>query len=149
MSLKSKEQLSSRVWQCVCVDGKIFEHLRPSILQEDSCASVVDPELQVTSALANSSEYTVRLGGNILHESFAPRYNSLILPWTYNYMSGGPEYAKFYEEELESRWRRHSDAAVLNPRDTAKILREELRCSSQVTGRRCPSLVIWPYDIKR
>ena len=39
----------------------------------------------------------------------------MILPWTFNYMSGGPEYAKMYSELHEERWRRHKDAAVLNP----------------------------------
>ena len=30
-------------------------------------------------------------------------------------MSGGPEYAKWYTEVVEERWRRHEDAAVLDP----------------------------------
>ena len=30
-------------------------------------------------------------------------------------MSGDPEYAKFYEDNPDTRWRRHNEAAVLNP----------------------------------
>ena len=117
-------------------DEKIFEGVRPSILQEDSTAQGVDQELQITSAAANFSEYHAKLQGNILHETFAPRYMSLILPWTYNYMSGGPEYAKFYEDNPETRWRRHSEAAVLNPERFCKHIarRAEMQFSGDWTA---------------
>jgi hypothetical protein len=99
----------------IAPDDKIFANVRPCILQEDSSARGVDEDVQVSGALANFSDYNTKLHGNVLHESWAPRYTSMILPWTFNYMSGGPEYANWYTEVPEERWRRHKDAAVLDP----------------------------------
>jgi hypothetical protein len=101
----------------VAADEKIFSSVRPCTLEEDSSARGIDEDVQVSSALGNfsESEYKTQLGGNLLHESWAPRYTSMILPWTYNYMSGGPEYAKWYSDQPAERWRRQKDAAVLNP----------------------------------
>lgn len=61
-------------------DEKIFEGIRPSILRGDSTARGIDQELQITSAVANFSEHHAKLQGNVLHETFAPQYMSLILP---------------------------------------------------------------------
>ena len=99
----------------VAADEKIFSNVRPCILQEDSGAHGIDEDVQVSSALGIFSDYHIQLRGNTLHESWAPRYTSMILPWTYNYMSGGPEYAKWYSDRPAERWRRQKDAAVLSP----------------------------------
>ena len=136
----SKEESSGKnatpEYTKVFSDEKIFEGVRPSILQEDSTAQGIDQDLQIASAAANFSEYHAKLQGNVLHETFAPRYMSLILPWTYNYMSGGPEYAKFYEDNPETRWRRHSEAAVLNPERFCKHIarRAEMQFSGDWTA---------------
>jgi hypothetical protein len=99
----------------IAPDDKIFANVRPCILREDSSARGVDEDVQVSGALANFSDYNTKLHGNVLHESWAPRYTSMILPWTFNYMSGGPEYANWYADVPAERWRRHKDAAVLDP----------------------------------
>jgi hypothetical protein len=59
----------------------------------------------------------VQLHSGLLNESFAPKYNSLVSPETYNYNSGGPEYPQFYSDAPAERWRwrRHENAACLNP----------------------------------
>ena len=54
-------------------DEKIFEGVRPSILQEDSTAHGIEEDLQTASVAARFSDYKVQLKGNILHESFAPK----------------------------------------------------------------------------
>ena len=60
----------------------------------------------------------------------------MILPWTFNYMSGGPEYAKMYSEMPEERWRRHTDAAVLKPDRYCKNVarRAEMQCCGHWTA---------------
>ena len=51
-------------------------------------------------------------------------------------MNGGPEYAKMYSELPAERWRRHKDAAVLNPDRYCKNVtrRAEMQFSSHWTA---------------
>ena len=90
----------------------------------------------MASALNNSSDYHTKLRGNALCESWAPRYTSMILPWTFNYMNDGPKYAKMYSELPEERWRCHKDAAALNPDRYCKNVarRAEMQFSSHWTA---------------
>ena len=96
--------------------SKVFDTVRPvNVAQDSNAGLIINNDLQVASALKNFSEYRVQLQPGMMNESFAPRYNSLVSPETFNYNSGGPEYPQFYSDAPAERWRRHERAAYLNP----------------------------------
>ena len=73
--------------------------MRPkSVIEDSNAGKVVDHDLQVSGALGNFSEYRVRLHGELHDGSFAPKYISRTNPYSFNYMSGGPEYPRFFQE---------------------------------------------------
>ena len=113
---------------------RLFENLRPvSVVQDADAGRVVDHDLQVKSTMANFTEYRVPLKGDpAMQASFEPKYMSLVLPSTFNYMAGGPEYPRFYTDEPETRWRRHAKAAVLDPDRFCKSVARN--CLMQMAG---------------
>lgn len=101
--------------------SKVFDNVRlVNVARDSDPGLVVYNDLQVASALKNFSEYNVQLHSGLLNESFAPKYNSLISPETFNYSSGGPEYPQFYSDAPAERWRRHENAAYSDPQRYCK-----------------------------
>ena len=115
----------------------LFDGMRPkSVIEDSNAGKVVDHDLQVSGALGNFSEYRVRLHGELHDGSFAPKYISRTNPYSFNYMSGGPEYPRFFEEGVGERWRRCDSAAVLDPMRYCKhqARRAEMQFASDWTA---------------
>jgi hypothetical protein len=128
--------------------SKVFDNVRPvNVAQDSNAGPVVDHDLQVSAALKNFSGYRIPLQSGLLNESFAPRYNSLVSPETFNYNSGGPEYPQFYSDAPAVRWRRHERAAYLN---TQRYCRNIARnCLMQMANNWTTLHATWPYDTRR
>ena len=105
----------------------LFDDVRPTcVTLESSASSAVEPSLQLEASLANFSKLNITLG-TYMNDSYSGKYLSRVMPWTFNYMSGGPEFPQFFGETRKAPWRRvldppNEESAVLDPPTFTKNL---------------------------
>ena len=122
---------------------EVFSNVRPAlVVAEGDAEGALSDEVLAQYTFGALSDLKVQMS-NTFEDQFVSKYLPRIFPWSLKFDCGGPEYPKLFGDwsaldrcnnpyselfNIEERWRRHPEAAVVTPGVYAQMLSTRSEC---------------------